>query len=164
MQLLHRINNCNGCAACVVPCKANCVKMHTRDDEAAQQVIAESEGRQPAEGTKPVAVINEGGCGKCNACTLYCPLYNPIDMPVFDTWYEYSEEYANRDLPKLYRATMRQAREGRHTEFVGTLCEIAALISLSGNRVRPNLILKPMVCSEEKRQSEPCCKECIFYK
>ena len=69
----------------------------------------------------------------------------------------------DRDMPKLYRETMRKARAGQHTEFVGTLCQIAALKSLNGDKIPQNLILKPLLCTKEKQESEPCCGECIFY-
>ena len=50
-----------------------------------------------------------------------------MELPDFEEYYEYSEEYADRDMPKLYRKTMRDAKAGQHVEFVGTLCQIAAL-------------------------------------
>ena len=75
MQLTERVKNCNGCSACVVGCKYVCVKM---------------EG--PAEGrTKKQPVVNEDGCSKCNACMLYCPLYNPVQRPEFKEYYESQE-------------------------------------------------------------------------
>ena len=163
MQLLERVKNCNGCGACVVACKKNCVKMYGRDSEEARQLLGRLSDKQDVEGKKPVPVVEEGGCDRCNACVLFCPLYNPVELPVFDEWYEYSEAFEGRDMPKLYRSTMRAARAGQHTEFVGTLCEIAALKSLNGDKIPNNLILKPMVCSEEKRESEPACRGCIFY-
>ena len=88
---------------------------------------------------------------------------NPVELPDFEEYYEYSEAYADRDMPKLYRKTMRDAKAGQHVEFVGTLCQIAALKSLSGDRIRPNLILKPLWCSEEKRAADPACAGCMFY-
>ena len=147
MQLTDRVKNCNGCAACVVACKERCVKMKERGDES----------------SKSIAWILEDGCHKCNACVLFCPLFNPVQLPEFEEYYEYSEEYADRDMPKLYRKTMRDAKAGQHVEFVGTLCQIAALKSLSGDRIRPNLILKPLWCSEEKRVQDPACAGCMFY-
>jgi ferredoxin len=163
MQLLERVKNCNGCGACVVPCKQNAVKMYERDSEQAREVLEKFSETQSMEGHKRVAVVQEGACDRCNACVLYCPIFNPVELPVFDEWYEFDEAYDNRVMPKLYRETMRSARSGRHTEFVGTLCEIAALKSLNGDKIPSNLILKPLVCSKEKRELEPTCRECIFY-
>lgn len=164
MQLLNKVKNCNGCSACVVACKDRCVKMFDREDEAVRQILENAEKPQALEGKKKVPKINEGGCNKCNACVLFCPIFNPVDMPEFSEWYNYDEKFEKEDLPAFYRETMRNVRAGQHTEFVGTLCEIAALISLMGNKIRPNLILKPLVCDEEKRSLEECCKECSFYK
>lgn len=147
MQLTDRVKNCNGCAACVVACKERCVKMNEREDES----------------PKSIACVLEDGCNRCNACVLFCPLFNPVELPDFEEYYEYSEEYADRDMPKLYRKTMRDAKAGQHVEFVGTLCQIAALKSLSGDRIRLNLILKPLWCSEEKRAADPACAGCMFY-
>lgn len=148
MQLTDRVKNCNGCAACVVACKARCVKMVERD-----------EGSR-----KKIAWVLEDGCDKCNACVLFCPLFNPVELPIFEEYYEYGEEFDERDMPELYRETMRGVKAGQHTEFVGTLCQIAALKSLSGDKIRPNLILKPLWCSEEKRAADPACAGCRFYK
>ena len=63
MQLTENIKNCNGCGACDVACKARCVKITETED-----------GRREP-------VIDERGCNKCNACRLYCPLFNPVDLP-----------------------------------------------------------------------------------
>lgn len=148
MQLTERINNCNGCSACVIGCKRGCIKM---------------EG--PAEGRiKKHPVKNEDGCSKCNACVLYCPLFNPVDMPEFKEFYESEEKYENRNMPEVYRQTMRSVKTGQYTEFTGTLCEIAALQSLMGNKLRPNLKIYPLHCDEEKRAKDPACQTCIFYK
>lgn len=148
MQLTDRVKNCNGCAACVVGCKYVCVKM---------------EDRPEGQGKKKQPAINENGCSKCNACVLFCPLFNPVELPKFEKYYEFTEEYADRDMPHIYRQTMRSVRAGQHTEFIGTLCEIAALKSLLGDKTFPNLIFKPLYCSDEKREKEPCCRECPFY-
>lgn len=164
MQLLDRVKFCNGCGACVVVCKDRCVKMHPADSEDAREILADAKKPQGGDRTKSVPVLNEGGCNKCNACALFCPLFNPVDMPQFEQWFEYDEKLQRDDMPSAYREAMRSVREGKHTEFVGTLCEIAALISLMGNKIRPNLILKPLYCDEEKRGSEGPCKECIYYK
>lgn len=150
MQLTDRVKNCNGCAACVVACKYVCVKMEERPE-------GESGGK------KKRPLVNENGCNKCNACVLFCPLFNPVELPVFDEYYEFTGEYADRDMPPLYRQTMRNVKAGQHTEFVGTLCEIAALKSLLGDKLYPNLILRPLFCDDEKRSGEACCRECRFY-
>ena len=148
MQLTDRVKNCNGCAACVVGCKYVCVKMEERHD-------GESCKKQP--------VIDENGCNRCNACVLFCPIFNPVELQDFEQFYEYSDEYGERDMPAIYRQTMRNVKAGQHVEFIGTLCEIAALKSLFGDKLYPNLILKPLFCDEEKRAKEPCCRECAFY-
>lgn len=163
MQLLERVKYCNGCGACVVPCKLNAVKMYERDSEEAREVLAKFPDTQSMEGHKRVPVVQEGACDRCNACVLYCPIYNPVEIPKFDEWYEFREEFDNREMPKLYRETLRSARSGRHTEFIGTLCEIAALKSLNGDKIPHNLILRPLVCDKEKRENEPACANCIFY-
>ncbi|MBR6472255.1 MAG: hypothetical protein IKS99_00800 [Firmicutes bacterium] len=178
MQLLERVKNCNGCGACVVPCKHNAVKLFDRNSEEAAELILKYADKQSAEakaykasgrygsdgpGAKKIAVLNEGACDRCNACVLFCPIFNPVELPVFEEWYEYDPAFDERDMPKLYRETMRKARAGQHTEFVGTLCQIAALKSLNGDKIPQNLILKPLLCSKEKRDSEPCCRECAFY-
>ena len=119
---------------------------------------------RPDETSRKLApVVNENGCSKCNACVLFCPLFNPVELPDFEQFYEYSEEYGERDMPAVYRKTMRDVKAGQHVEFVGTLCEIAALKSLFGDKLYPNLILKPLFCDDEKRAKEPCCRECRFY-
>ena len=69
MQLTDRIKNCNGCGACVVACKYVCVKMEEKDGLL-----------RPA--------VNENGCNKCNACVLFCPLYNPVELPEFQQFFE----------------------------------------------------------------------------
>ena len=180
MQLLERVKNCNGCAACVVPCKHNAVKMHDRTTEEARELLIKhsdkqieeaaefentgSHGKKEEGGKKKVAILNEGACDRCNACVLFCPIFNPVELPEFEDWYEYDPAFDERDMPKYYRETMRMARAGRHTEFVGTLCQIAALKSLNGDNIPQNLILKPLLCTKEKQEKEPCCRDCIFYK
>ena len=108
--------------------------------------------------------INENGCSKCNACMLYCPLYNTVELPDFEEFFEAAENVRNRDMAPVYRATMRSVKEGRHTEFVGTLCQIAALKSLRGDKLAHNLALFPVYCDEEQRSSNTACAACIFYK
>ncbi len=183
MQLLERVRNCNGCGACVVPCKHNAVKLYNRNGDEAQELLAKTTNKQTAEakefeasgkygnvrgslesGAKKIAIVNEGACDRCNACVLFCPIFNPVELPEFDEWFEYDPAFDERDMPKLYRETMRKARAGQHTEFVGTLCQIAALKSLNGDKIPQNLILKPLLCTKEKQESEPCCSECRFYK
>ncbi len=163
MQLLEKVKHCNGCGACVVPCKHNAVKLFERDSEEAVEVLEKFPDKHHKEGKKKVGIVNEGACDRCNACVLFCPIFNPVELPVFEEWYEFDPAFEDRDMPKLYRETMRKARAGQHTEFVGTLCQIAALKSLNGDKIPQNLILKPLLCTKEKQESEPCCGECIFY-
>jgi len=145
MQLTEKVTNCNGCGACVVGCKSHCIKM----------MKDESGNFRP--------IKDEKGCQKCNNCLLYCPLFNPVELPEFTEYYEYKEEYADRDMPKLYRATMRQAKTGQATDFVGTLCQIAALKSLMGDKLRPNLNLYPVHCDPD-HPKRPECNECPYIK
>ncbi|MBS5334848.1 MAG: hypothetical protein DBY08_00235 [Clostridiales bacterium] len=145
MQLTDRIKNCNGCGACVVACKYVCVKMEEKDGLL-----------RPA--------VNENGCNKCNACVLFCPLYNPVELPEFQQFFESSEDVRNRDMAPIYRKTMRNAKEGKHTEFVGTLCQIAALKSLRGDKLDHSIALFPVYCDEEQRSSCAACAACKFYK
>lgn len=147
MQLVDRIQDCNGCGACVVACKYRCVKM--KKDE--------NGNNRP--------VVNENGCNKCNACVLFCPVYNPVDMPGFEEFYDAPEEenVRGRDMAPIYRATMRAAREGRHAEFAGTLCQIAALKSLRGDTL-DNIAVFPVFCDDEQRRSNPACAVCKFYE
>ncbi len=144
MQLTERVKNCNGCEACVVGCKYVCVKME-----------ADSNGNK-------YPVVNEDGCSKCNSCLLYCPLYNPVELPEFEQYYEYQEEYGNRDMAQVYRDTKRQVKAGQVTPFVGTLCQIAALKSLMGDRLSHLLQIYPLHCNPEKPR-RPECVECPFY-
>ena len=163
-----------------MPCKHNAVKLYDRNSEEARELLQKHAGKQASEaaefestgsygskaaaGAKKIAVLNEGACDRCNACVLFCPLFNPVELPVFDEWYEYDPAFDERDMPKHYREIMRMARAGKHTEFVGTLCQIAALKSLNGDKIPPNLILKPLLCTKEKQEEEPCCRGCEFYK
>ena len=148
MQMTERVPYCNGCGACVVACKHSCVKL-----------VEPKEGR-----TRKQPIKDANGCQKSNACFLFCPLFNPVELPKFDEFYEYDESFDERDMPKLYREVMRGVKAGQHVEFVGTLCQIAALKSLSGDKIRPNLILKPLFCDEEKRAKDPACAVCRFYE
>lgn len=145
MQITDRIKNCNGCGACIVGCREYCMKMEK-----------DADGRM-----KPV--IDENGCKLCNNCVLYCPLYNPVEMPGFTNYYEYSEDYYYRDMPKVYRETLRQAKSGQTVEFAGTLCQIAGLISLMGNRLKPNVKLYPLHCNPD-HPHRPECAECEFVR
>lgn len=145
MQLTDRVKNCNGCEACVVGCKYSCVKMK------------EENGRK-------FPVVNEDGCSKCNACILYCPLYNPVELPKFEEFFDSKEDVRKRKMAPIYRATMRSLKERQHTEFVGTLCQIAALKSLRGDKLAHNLAIFPIYCGEEQRKSNEACMACPFYK
>ncbi|MBO5994131.1 MAG: hypothetical protein J6Q41_01300, partial [Firmicutes bacterium] len=60
MQLLERVKHCNGCAACVVPCKHNAVKLFERDSEEAREILAKHPDKHHPEGAKKVAIVNEG--------------------------------------------------------------------------------------------------------
>ncbi len=145
MQIVDKIKNCNGCGACVVGCRNYCMKMEENES-----------------GTlKPV--INEDGCSLCNNCVLYCPLYMPVNMPTFDTLYEYEDKYYYRDMPKVYRETLRKSKTGDETEFIGTLCQIAGLISLMGDKVKPNIRLYPLYCDPDNPK-RPECASCEFVK
>ena len=142
------LRRCAGCGACVVACKYRCVKMEKDGDG----------------NSRPV--VNENGCSKCNACMLFCPLYNPVELPVFEEFFDAPEgvDVRDRDMAPIYRAAMRGAREGKHTEFAGTLCQIAALKSLNGDKIPPNLLLFPIFCDDEQRRSNPACAVCKFYE
>lgn len=144
MQLIDKIPSCNGCSACVVGCKISCVKMKDNED------------------SYKYPEINEDGCTKCNNCFLYCPLYNPVDLPEFNDFFEYDEKYYNRDMPAVYRKTMRQAREG-HADFVGPLCQVAGLMSLMGNKLDESIKIYPLYCDVENPR-RPECLKCQFWK
>ena len=144
MQITDRVKNCNGCSACIVGCKYSAIKMVTGED-----------GRK-------YPVIDENGCNKCNNCLLYCPLYNPVTLPQFDEFYEYDDEYYERDMPKVYRATKRSIKNGVTTDFTGTLCQIAGLKSLMGDKLSHDLRLYPLFCDRENPR-RPECKDCIFW-
>lgn len=145
MQLIDRVKNCTGCEACVLGCKHACVKIR-RDENSFK---------------KPW--IDEDGCQKCNNCILYCPVFNPVDLPEFEQFYEYSDEYYIRDMAKVYRETMRKIKAGTVTEFVGTLCQIAGLKSLMGDKFSHYLILRPLYCDPEDPR-RPECGQCPFYE
>lgn len=145
MQIMDRVPNCNGCSACVVGCKLRTIKMKENEN-----------GYKYPE-------IEEGGCDKCNNCVLYCPLYfNTPELPHFEHYYEYDDKYYKRDMPKVYRETMRQAKAGKHVEFIGTLCQIAGLKSLLGDKLVPNIILLPLACGPNE-PGRPECKTCPFW-
>lgn len=139
------IKNCNGCQACMVACKRNDIKIEVQEDGF----------------KKPV--VNMDGCAKCNACRLYCPLYMPVEMPEFDQVCEVEGDIYGRDMAPIYRKTMREVKANQHTEFVGTLCQIAALKSLLGDKIPPNLFLVPVVCDRENPRNSGCAN-CQFYK
>ena len=143
MQLTEKVKNCNGCEACVVACKYNCVKMQYDGEH------------------RKYPVINEDGCSKCNGCFLYCPIYNPVSLPEFADFYEYQDECYERDMASVYREIMRKLKAGEAAEFVGTLCQIAALKSLMGDKLKPNLKVYPMYCDPEAPK-RPECGACPF--
>lgn len=145
MQIIDTIKNCNGCEACVVGCKYVCVKM----------VEDENGVKYPN--------VNENGCSKCNACKLFCPVFNPVELPEFEDFFEPTEEILNREMSKVYRETMRNIKAGQKTEFVGTLCQIAALKSLLGDKLSHNLVIYPLHCDRDNPK-RPECNTCIFYK
>lgn len=145
MQILDRINSCNGCSACIVGCKEFSIKM----------VLDENGNKKP--------VINENGCNKCNNCLLYCPVFNPVELPEFEDFYEYNDEYYQREMPKVYRQTMRTLKEGTATSFAGPLCQIAGLKSLMGDRLSHNLELYPMFCDIDN-PVRPECADCKFWR
>ena len=144
MQLTEKVKNCNGCEACVMACKYVCVKME-----------ADKNGIK-------YPIVNEDGCSKCNSCLLYCPQFNPVSLPEFEEFYEYQEEYGNRDMAAVYRETKRQVKDGMVTPFVGTLCQIAALKSLMGDRLSDLLKIYPMYCDPEMPK-RPECVNCQYY-
>lgn len=145
MQITDTIKNCNGCEACKVGCKYRCVEIK-RDETG-----------------KKYPLVNEDGCQKCNNCKLYCPLFMPVELPVFEDFFEYDEKFYQRDMAKVYRETMRKVKGGETTEFVGTLCQIAALKSLMGDKLSHDLRLLPLHCDPENpRRAE--CVDCTFYK
>ena len=145
MQLTDKVKNCNGCEACVLGCKHACIK-----------IVKDENGTK-----KPIK--NEDGCQKCNNCILYCPIYNPVELPTFEEFYEYNDEYYHRDMAKVYRETMRKVKSGTVTEFVGTLCQIAALKSLMGDKLSHDLRILPLHCDPENPK-RPECRDCQFYK
>lgn len=145
MQLTDIIKNCNGCEACAVGCKHACIKI------------------QKNQAGRKFPVKNEDGCQKCNNCILYCPIYNPVELPEFEQFYEYDEEYYWRDMAKVYRETMRKVRAGTTTSFTGTLCQIAALKSLMGDKLSHDLRIFPLYCDPEHPR-RPECAACPFYK
>jgi NAD-dependent dihydropyrimidine dehydrogenase PreA subunit len=146
MQLTERVPNCNGCSACVVGCYNRSIEMR----------VDEKTGNK-------YPYVRENGCNKCNNCILYCPLFNPVELPTFDKYYEYDRKYYERDLPKIYRETMRKAKNGEHVEFIGPLCQIAALKSVMGDKMPPNVIVVPLACDMDN-PDRPECSECIFWK
>ncbi|MGF6375266.1 Pyruvate/2-oxoacid:ferredoxin oxidoreductase delta subunit [Clostridiales Family XIII bacterium PM5-7] len=145
MQLTDRVKHCNGCEACLLGCKYACIKM-----------VKDEHGRK-------TPMINEDGCQKCNNCFLYCPIYNPVELPNFQQFYEYMPEHDDRDMAKLYRETLRKVKAGETTEFVGTLCQIAGLKSVMGDKLSHDLVLYPLYCDPENPR-RPECEQCIYCK
>lgn len=143
MQIIDKVKNCNGCEACILGCKYACIKMEKTED-----------GRK-------VPVINEDGCNKCNNCVLYCPLYNPVELPEFDDFFENNEDAYERNMAQVYRETKRSLKSGTTTEFVGTLCQIAGLKSVMGDRLSCDLRIFPLYCDPENPK-RPECAECTY--
>lgn len=143
MQLTDRVK-CNGCSACAVVCKHSCIKIE-KDENGC---------KRPR--------INEDGCQKCNNCILYCPVFNPVELPEFAEFYAYDPKYDERDMPQVYRQTMRKLKSGERAEFVGTLCQIAGLKSLMGDKLSEDMILYPLHCDPDAPK-RPECADCPFY-
>lgn len=137
--------NCNGCEACVVGCKNSCIKMGTGED-----------------GIKRL-IVNTNGCQMCNNCKLFCPIFNPVELPEFESFYEYNDDFYKRNMSKVYRETMRKLKQGEAVKFAGTLCQIAALKSLMGDKLHERLELMPIHCDPEHPARKEC-NGCIFYK
>jgi len=144
IQFTEKIKNCNGCEACVVGCKYGLVTIQ-RDEQGHKY-----------------PVINEDGCISCNHCYMYCPIYNPISLPEFKTFSEYKDEYYERDMAMVYRETMKTLKTGQNAEFTGTLCQIAALKSLMGDKLKPRLKVTPVYCDPQAPR-RPECGACPFY-
>ena len=144
MQMYERIPGCNGCGACVLGCNRRfCIKM-----------VRDENGRW-------LPRIDENSCDRCNNCYLYCPLYNPVKLPSFSQYYEYDDEYYDRDMPPIYRAVLRQSKQGQVTDFAGTLCQIAGLKSVMGDKLRPNVRIYPIHCDPDHPR-RPECVACPF--
>jgi len=144
LQITDRIDYCTGCEACVVGCKFHCVKM-TTDEQGFKR-----------------PVIDENGCDRCNNCLLYCPVYNPVELPKFEDYYDGGDAFYERNMAAVYRSTMRSLKSGTTTEFVGTLCQIAALKSLMGDKLSHDLRIKPLMCDPDSPK-RPECAQCTYY-
>lgn len=83
----------------------------------------------------------------------------PVELPKFETFFE-DTGVLDRDMPTVYREVMRKAKAGEHVEFTGTLCQIAALKSLLGDKLPHNLIVYPVFCDKTNMEA---CKECKFW-
>jgi Pyruvate/2-oxoacid:ferredoxin oxidoreductase delta subunit len=143
MQLTERIPDCNGCGACAVVCKEHCIKLLKNDQGLMRPVV------------------DEDGCRKCNNCVLYCPLYNPVELPAFSNYYEYDDDFYYRNMPQVYRETMRASKAGGSVDFAGTLCQIAGLKSLQGDKIRPTERIMPLHCDPDAPR-RPECTVCRF--
>lgn len=146
MQILDRIKRCNGCSACIVGCKERCMKM-----------IPDEKGNK-------YPFIEEGGCNRCNNCVLYCPEFMPLTaLPSFDSFYiGDNRRYYDRDMPRVYREIMRQINSNQQASFVGTMCQIAGLISLMGDRLSPHLHLAALWCDVDD-PARPECAICQYW-
>ncbi|MCQ2547671.1 MAG: hypothetical protein MJ145_01545 [Clostridia bacterium] len=148
MRLNKGIENCNGCEACIVACKKVCIKLEDYNHETKDE-------KNP--------VVNLDGCLKCNSCKLHCPIFWPVTMPEFTEMLPPNDGYYYREMAPIYRKTMQSVNARNFTEFTGTLCQIAALISLMGDKIPTNLKFNPVACDPEANGRE-CCKNCMFYK
>lgn len=145
MQIVDRVPDCNGCSACIVGCYDRTIEMK----------------KDPKTGNK-YPRVKENGCSKCNNCILYCPLYLPVELPTFTQYFAYDRTYYERDMPKIYRETMRDAKAGKHIHFTGPLCQVAALQALLGDTIPPNLTILPLAC-DPGHPDRPECARCHFW-
>lgn len=145
VQIIERIGQCNGCSACILGCRERAIKM-----------IADENGNKYPR-------IEEDACSKCNNCVLYCPEFNPVELPEYEKFYEYDDRYYTRDMPPIYRDTLRKVRNGEHVEFVGTLCQVAGLKSVMGDSLPSSVAVSPLYC-DSKDPKRPECVSCRYWK
>ncbi len=105
---------------------------------------------------KSFPLINEGACSKCNNCVLCCP-YMPIELPKLEDFYSISMSLSQRyaeGIPDNILGTVKQVT------FAGTLCRIAGLKALMGDKLNENLSLKPPYCIENPEKEE--CEKVVY--